>query len=228
MLGTYSVTAGKNNSLFTVLEVQRDHQQESSKITSVKIISQIYERPSPAKGEERYVYVYSDGTLSSGTSTNGYTLRYDRAKMKTLSEANALYYFEIPLNAGDYAIGATSNDNATAYLLYLDIGANGDKVVGDDDVDAPGETAEHQIAGVTFVDSDAIAAKSTEGYSIVTFKVVISESGYGKSHGGLLLMFNRSSKTNITVTETDTGGVFGVTELTDDKSLTVGIGPPSG
>ena len=43
-----------------------------------------------------------------------------------------------------------------------------------------------------------------------------------------MLAFNRSSKTDMTVTETDPEGVFGVTELTDDKDLAVGIGPPSG
>ncbi|MBR5242259.1 MAG: hypothetical protein IKV20_03880 [Clostridia bacterium] len=217
---TIDTLATISHTLFQVMQVHRD---ANKKITEVVPIDTIHEVKNGSSVDYKY-------NLGADFEQEGYTLVYDYAKMGLLKETGAAYYFEIPLTDGEYAIGATTGltSNYPATLIYLDIGANGDKVVGDDDVDAPGETAEHQIEGVTFVDSDAIAAKSTEGYSIVTFKVVISESGYGKSHGGLLLVFNRSSKTNITVTETDTGGVFGVTELTDDKDLTVGIGPPSG
>ncbi len=34
------------------------------------------------------------------------------------------YYIEIPLNKGDYWIGADDTQNKSPYLLYLDIGAN--------------------------------------------------------------------------------------------------------
>lgn len=225
IMGTFNETS---NGLFSILKVDRDG---ANKITGAKIISRIYERNSTSKGQERYVYEYSDGTWSVDVQVADCTIRYDRAKMSSLTEINAIYYFEIPLNAGDYALGATNNndDKATAYLFYLDIGANGDKASGDgEEPDGPGETAYHQIEGVTFVDSDAITAKSTDGYSVVTFKVVISESGYGKSHGGLSLAFNRSSKTDMTVTETDSGGVFSVDTVEDDDDLEVTVGPPSG
>ena len=245
VIGTYSVTAGQNKSLFTVMKVERD-QQSGTDITSVKIINQIYERPSPAKGEERYVYVYADGTLSSEVIADDYILKYDRSLMTALNEANALYYFEIPLNAGDYAIGSTTNDNTSAYVLYLDIGANGDKAEGDEDVDNPGTTSIHQIEGITFVDSAKDASEAlkelkenateedkipvlSDIYSVVTFKIAISEDGYGKDHGGLTVNFNRSSKTNMTVTETEGDGkdVFTTTLIKDDKELTVTVGPPS-
>ena len=38
---------------------------------------------------------------------------------------NAVYYFEIPVNVGEYALGSASTGDG-AYLMYLDIGANGD------------------------------------------------------------------------------------------------------
>ena len=36
----------------------------------------------------------------------------------------SVYYFEIPVNAGEYALGSASTGDG-AYLMYLDIGANG-------------------------------------------------------------------------------------------------------
>ena len=39
------------------------------------------------------------------------------------------YYFEVPMNVGEYAMGAPSFDGASgAYLMYLDIGANAKKI----------------------------------------------------------------------------------------------------
>lgn len=233
VVGTYrreaDFTAGVHHpteqSLYTVFMVERD---ASYNITKTTVIETVHERLSPAKGEDRYVY-----NLGENYSDPGYKLVYNRSKMSTLTEGYALYYFEIPLNAGDYAIGMTT-DSLSACLLYLDIGANGDKAPsddggGDEGGEEPGTAvAEHQIEGVTFVDSLAVAAKSTEGYSVVTFKVVMDNDAVGKSHGGLILVYNRTSKTNITVTETDTGDAFDVTDINDDKDLTVGIGPPSG
>ena len=48
---------------------------------------------------------------------------------------NLVFYFEVPVNDGEYAMGMASNPNSTtitsftgAYLMYLDIGANGDTI----------------------------------------------------------------------------------------------------
>lgn len=41
----------------------------------------------------------------------------------SFSHSNALYYFEVPVNAGEYALGSVDGGTG-AYLLYLDIGAN--------------------------------------------------------------------------------------------------------
>ena len=41
--------------------------------------------------------------------------------------SNAMYYFEIPVNAGEYALGSVSGGTG-AYLIYLDISANAQEV----------------------------------------------------------------------------------------------------
>ena len=213
------------HSLFRILEIKRDSKH---KIISVTPIDTIHEEINGSGKVERYLYNMTESDKVSGCT---YNLVFDYAKMGSLSEVGAAYYFEFPLNAGDYAIGSTTDvpSTYTANLLYLDIGANGDKTLGEDDDGSTGtKTAYHQIEGVTFVDSDAVAAKSTSGYSVVTFKVAISEGGYGKSHGGLTVSFNRSSKVAMTVTETDSTNAFGVTDVEDDDDLTVTVGlPPS-
>ena len=38
---------------------------------------------------------------------------------------NAIYYFEIPVNEGEYALHGVSGHDAGGYLMYLDIGASG-------------------------------------------------------------------------------------------------------
>ena len=42
---------------------------------------------------------------------------------------NALYYFEIPVDAGEYALGAANSNTSSygGYLMYLDIGTSGEQ-----------------------------------------------------------------------------------------------------
>ena len=49
-----------------------------------------------------------------------------RIKKNTLTQ-NQCYYFEVPVNEGEYCLGSVSNGTAGGYLLYLDIGANAQK-----------------------------------------------------------------------------------------------------
>ena len=39
---------------------------------------------------------------------------------------NVVYYFEIPVGVGEFAIGAVDGKTAGAYLMYLDLGTNGE------------------------------------------------------------------------------------------------------
>lgn len=89
-------------------------------IQTIKEISLIY-----GKGSGAYIYKYTDGTFSQGNSEPaGYEVVFDTSWITTPTiEYKAVYYFEIPVNAGEYALGSASTGDG-AYLMYLDIGAN--------------------------------------------------------------------------------------------------------
>ena len=63
----------------------------------------------------------------------------------------ALYYFEVPANRGEYALGSVK-DRYGAYLLYLDISANGGDVENE---------AFDYLTGVDFVSSNDSTNLST-------------------------------------------------------------------
>ena len=117
--GTHSASA---KSFFSLYKIERS----GGDIVGIKEIREIY------KDGSSYVYSYADGTTSSGSSVAGLTLAYD-ASLLSAQRENQLgstsagdnarfYYFEIPLNAGEYALGAVANGAA---LMYLDIGVDG-------------------------------------------------------------------------------------------------------
>lgn len=96
-------------------------------IISRKEISKIYGRGSD--GKYRYAYTGEEDPFSSEE------LLFDTAILTRADQSSALtgiragdstppamYYFEIPLNAGEYALGAVANGAA---LMYLDIGVDG-------------------------------------------------------------------------------------------------------
>lgn len=119
--GTYYDTGEKVNNFFSLYHIKRN----GEKIDSVKEIDKIY----TLSGD--YVYLYTDGTTSSGVNAN--TLTDDKLKFDCEWISNptvgitkkSLYYFEIPVNKGEYALGSAKEGDG-AYLLYLDIGANGE------------------------------------------------------------------------------------------------------
>lgn len=135
-----------NNAFFSLHEIERN----GSKISNIREISEIYENPT-AKQAQSYVYKYEDGTysvpflhgsrqgikydlngnpLTNTTPTKTKPEGYSKTVFKTswIGERKSLenyyaYYFEIPTNEGEYALGSVSGA-AGAYLCYLDIGAN--------------------------------------------------------------------------------------------------------
>jgi len=111
-----------NNSFFSLNQIFRD---ANNNITAIKHIDKIYKKNDDEKAD--YIYVYTDGT-STG-SISGATKMFDRVWIENpgMSTNNYLYYFEIPANAGEYALGSV-NGKVGAYLLYLDIGANAQKL----------------------------------------------------------------------------------------------------
>lgn len=141
ILGTYFTGGGgSGNTMFDLYRVERKSSATGGySIKSFKRISKVY-RDSSGK----VVYDPSD--------TTGLTLVYDFDAVTRSStlERFAAYYFEIPVTAGDYVIASdvdSTPDNA--YLMYLDIGANGN---GDSEGTAPGVAATpYTITTVDFV-----------------------------------------------------------------------------
>ena len=112
------------HSLFDLFEVTRD---SNNKIT----------------GFTRIEKIYSNGKDITYTPTDGYTEVFDITALSKnrVLEPNAAYYFELPVKSGDYVIGcATDSEAYNAYLMYLDIGMNGDS-----------GTQQHAVSMVDFV-----------------------------------------------------------------------------
>lgn len=141
------------HSLFDLYEVTRTN----SKIDSIKQIEKIYTKYN------------NDGTLagvSYNSQPDGYSLNMD---IKSLSSSSnrlnemAAFYFEIPVEPGDYVIGTASGSSSNnGYLMYLDIGANG----GDGD----GTTPVHSIKTVNFVNE---APSGTDPLGFDEYDVVV-------------------------------------------------------
>ena len=138
-----------NNSFFSLHQIFRNEYVEpnpqagtqgSSTIADIKQIKQVYS-PIDAQGhvvavddDHPYVYKYSDNSYSDGQSHGNGTglgpMLFDCTWIELPSTAspshslvnNSMYYFEVPVNKGEYALGSVPGGSG-AYLLYLDIGA---------------------------------------------------------------------------------------------------------
>lgn len=168
ILGAY-YSSSDYNTLFDLYRVVRsEHATGGYSIKTFERISKIYKDS-------------SGNVVYNPTDINGLTLVFDfDAVTKTaLLEKNAAYYFEIPVSAGDYFIGSNKeNSDANAYLMYLDIGGNGD--VGGDTPNS--EAMPYNISMVDFVSisvsDDELSVPTTSGgvsyyphYQDVTFNL---------------------------------------------------------
>lgn len=115
--GTYY---GSDKNFFSLHEIKRN----GNKITEIKSISKIYAHKTNSKAD--YIYLYDDNTYSSSDySEANYELAFDVDWLINPEiNLNSVYYFEIPVNKGEFALGSASTGDG-AYLMYLDIGANG-------------------------------------------------------------------------------------------------------
>ena len=107
-----------NNSFFSLHKIERD---SNHNIIAIKEIKEIYGTNDPS---DPYIYKYGDNTWSA-TKTSDYSLLFATSRIKRQSSltADAVYYFEIPANEGEYALGSVSGGTG-AYLMYLDLSAN--------------------------------------------------------------------------------------------------------
>ena len=75
-------------------------------------------------------YEMSQSDFNAYATTYGYSQRLDAptqiGKQASTYTSKRIYYFEIPMNDGEYCLGSVAGGTG-AYLLYLDIGANAAK-----------------------------------------------------------------------------------------------------
>lgn len=155
-----------NKNFFSLHHIFRD--ETTKKITRVKEISKIYSR----SGSSAYVYLYSDGSYSeNGADQYTLELEFDCEWITNPTMVNnAVYYFEMPVNGGEYALGSASTGDG-AYLMYLDIGASATS--GD-------EGKEHTIKSLYFVNTDTVTLDNAGNYpefNSVTFEIAGAGAG---------------------------------------------------
>ena len=124
--------------------------RSDGEITSIREIDKIYGDPND--NSKAYIYKYMDDANAPSLPT-GYVLMFDTDWIKNPDMVDyAMYYFEIPVNAGEYALGSVSGADG-AYLIYLDIGASAQSL-------SDGTTLETAIKGIDFVTETSIATAS--------------------------------------------------------------------
>lgn len=130
-----------NNSFFSIYKIER--KSDGKTIESIKEICKIYAQLNSGNIDTTKPYYYTylvDGTeTGTGSIPSGYEMVFDcrwithpndskyyqgnTAPNPTAWTDNRAYYFEVPVNAGEYAIGSTKGRTG-AYLVYLDLAAN--------------------------------------------------------------------------------------------------------
>ncbi len=154
MSGTYfdSSDEGDNDSFFSLHQIIRDLGNES-KVHEIRQIQAILRNDDHP--EYPYVYAYQDGSYSlpyrlndkgeklemdgvtpmedsykkSTSKPTGYSSIFDVARIMKQNnlQLHKAYYFEVPVNEGEYALGSVSG-GVGCYLMYLDIGASAKEI----------------------------------------------------------------------------------------------------
>ena len=214
-----------NSSFFSLNQIFRSTTSPYN-ITAIKKISKIYGN---GVNSDPFIYYYSDGTYSNGTGISGtnysstplFDLSWISDPTMPLSPStsgvieNAVYYFEIPCNDGEYALGSVSGKDG-AYLMYLDISANS------------------QVIDRTSVTEYIITTNSVYGYPLgVAFVSSSSETVNPLNSVAISLTDTFDGKltltklnTTITITGTNSD-LYTPVYISDDLNLVKGTDPPT-
>lgn len=131
--GTYN-SSNANCNFFSIYKISRN---SSNAITKVSEILAVYDKAGTSNhifklhdldssGNKTGSAYYSDGSGSEAGMTKVFDVE---AALHGTGVNNALYYFEVPVNAEEYALGMVNGSSNTlqgAYLIYLDLGINAD------------------------------------------------------------------------------------------------------
>lgn len=119
--GTYYPAGSqtKADSILSLFKITRN----GNNISSITQIQKIYLNPdydSEDPASNKYMYS-SNGNKPTGAGD----LVFDvTGYLNSIPKTNVVCYFEIPVDAGEYAIGGVTGKEAGAYLMYLDIAAS--------------------------------------------------------------------------------------------------------
>lgn len=176
-LAFFASSHGVSNtrSFFSLHQITRN----GGEITAIKEISKIY-----ASGSG-YVYAYAGEEDPYGA--NGYELKFDTSILteqrqgnnplgSSRGEGTKLYYFEIPLNAGEYALGAVANGAA---LMYLDIGVGDSAGVTEGLIPAGAEVTRTKTTEVIATEHRETSAP--KGVDFVTTPVAVTPPSVTKA-----------------------------------------------
>ena len=200
--GLITAVAGTyyNNTDQTLFDLYKINRGANKEIVSITKIQTIYQDT-----DGNYVY--------NPTNTNGLKLKFDFGVTETLPVRYAMYYFEIPVMAGEYAISAKANYSTSdkvndgAYLVYLDIGANGDSGYSpapeEPGVTPGGTDPYHSINGLNFVDN----ATGLSNNSVTTYPVVVVPiKSTADQNSGVLIDYIRTSSAKMDYTVNGASG----------------------
>lgn len=207
--GTFSTTSSVTFNFFSLYQVFRTLTNNQYTYT-VKELDSVYRNKywnssvlSDAATNPKYFYKYKDGSFSNivvnsvtraatlsdrDTNAGNDGVEFDASILRaTAPVKNALYYFEIPVNNGEFAMGYVSTTTANtlqgAYLLYLDIGANADVIAQDYDTEnkisqsAIFTQIEYLSSGYVINSCFNIAYVIPEGATKETFSIKVSRVG---------------------------------------------------
>lgn len=174
ILGTFYHPSTKE-SLFDLYKVVRTN----GKIDSLVKIDNVY------KDDETGTISYDPSDTTGKTKVFSFS---SLTKEKILDKG-AAYYFEIPVIAGDYVIGAANDSTSyNAYLMYLDIGAN----ASGDTTEKP--TLKYNIDSVDFVNSTTVVVSSDGKYQSYA-DIVAAISNLQDATQGVVIVFKRDGTT---------------------------------
>lgn len=126
--GTYFTD---NDAFFSLHEISRYTEEDtevkngSKKVNDIRWIKEISKIYKASTGSD-FIYEYSSssgGGYSSSASRGDLVFDMSWMTNPSVFVNNAVYYFEIPVNGGEYALGSVTGKQG-AYLFYLDIAAN--------------------------------------------------------------------------------------------------------
>lgn len=203
--GTYfSGSQNGVNCFFSLHKIERDADQ---KITSVREIKAIYE------DNGSYNYQYAGGSAPSGTKV----FDTDCLTAPSNIRSDTVYYFEIPVGAGEFAIGSVNGKDG-GYLLYLDISTyQGDSVITREKMVI--NTVEYELPqGVIFSGADRIVFEvpvSMTGNIVFTVN-----NGTVTATSPLTASSASSVKTIEKVTVSDQVGKFSIRRTTEGGNVT--------